>query len=192
MSHKLLTTFLIVFVGLSILAAIYQGGGGIVSTTLTSNITEDAIYIPAESTVLFADKDIIVIDSEKIVYSAKNTTSFTAYTRGYGDTTPADHTAGARIYTTEASVLNDALGFNIAVEVEAGGTWGVITLPIKFFTNTLPHLILLNANFLKSPELQYIGIFWFAAGIALLVTLAIVIAPIAVSLITGIFGLVRR
>jgi len=192
MSHKLLTTFLLVFVGVSILSVIYQGGGGIVSTTLAGNITEEEAYIPAESTALFADKEIIVIDNEKIMYSAKNTTSFTVYTRGYDDTTPAEHTAGTRIYTTEASVLNNAMGFNIAVEVEAGGTWGLITLPIKFFTGTLPHLIMLNANFLKSPELQYIGIIWFAFGIALLITLAVVIAPIAVSMLTGIFGLVRR
>lgn len=185
-------TFLILFIGVSILAAIMQGGGGIVSTTLASNITANTTAIPAESTNLFADKDFLVIESEKILYTSKNATVFNVYTRGYGDTTAAEHEAGCRIYTTEASVLNDALGFNIAVEIEAGGTWGVITLPIKFFTNTLPHLVMLNVNFLKTPELSIIAIFWFAFGIALVITLAIVIAPIAVSLITGIFGLVRR
>jgi len=56
----------------------------------------------------------------------------------------------------------------------------------------LPHLIVLNASFLKTPELSVIAIVWLVAGIALLVTLAIQIAPIAISIATGIVGLIRR
>lgn len=192
MSHKLLTTFLIVFVGCSILGAIMQGGGGIVSTVLASNVTTNSTYIPASGTNLFTNKDVLRIDSEKILYTSKDATGFIVDTRGYDDTDADTHETGARIYSTEAGVLNDALGFNMAVELETGGTWGIVTLPIKFFTNTLPHLIMLNFNFLKMPELSFIAIFWFAAGIALLVTLAIQIAPIAVNLITGIAGVLRR
>jgi hypothetical protein len=192
MGHRLLVTFLIVFVGCSILGAIMQGGGGVVSTTLASNITANTTYIPATSTSLFADKDIITIDQENILYTSLNTTGFNAYTRGYGGTTAVAHSEDARIYTQEAGVLNNALGFNLAIEAETGGTFGVITIPIKFFTTTLPHLVILNVNFLKIPELSIIAIFWMVAGIALLVLLAIYIAPIAVSLVTGVFGLIRR
>ena len=192
MSHKLLTAFLLVFVGCSILGAIMQGGGGIVSTVLASNVTANTTYIPAAGTTLFASKDVISIDSEKMLYTSKNASGFIVDTRAYDDTDADTHETGARIYSAEASVLNDALGFNMAVELETGGTWGIITLPIKFFTNTLPHLVMLNVNFLKTPELSLIAIFWFAAGIALLVVLAIQIAPIAVNLITGIAGVLRR
>jgi len=186
--HRLLTTFLIVFIGCTILGAIMQGGGGITSTVLADDITADVTYIPATSTSLFAGKDIITIGDEKILYTSLNATGFNVHTRGYGGTTAAAHSEGGRIYTQEASVLNNALGFNLAVEAETGGMFGLITIPIKFFTNTLPHLVILNVNFLKTPELSIIAIFWMAAGIALIVVLAIQIAPIAVNLITGIFG----
>lgn len=192
MGHRLLVTFLIMFVGCSILGAIMQGGGGIVSTALTDNITANTTYIPAESTSLFADADIITIGDETILYSSLNTTGFNSHTRGYSGTTATVHSEGDRIYTQEAGVLNNALGFNLAVEAETGGTFGVITIPIKFFTNTLPHLVVLNVNFLKIPELSIIAIFWMVAGIALLVILAIYIAPIAVSLVTGVLGFIRR
>jgi hypothetical protein len=192
MSHRLLLTFLIMYVGCSILGAIMQGGGGIASTVLAEDISANATFIPAESTSLFADKDIITIGEEKILYTSLNTTGFNVYTRGYGDTTATAHSEDSRIYTQEAGVINNALGYNLAVEAETGGTYGVITIPIKFFTTTLPHLIMLNVNFLKIPELSIIAIFWMVSGIALLVVLAIQIAPIAVSLITGIFGLIRR
>ena len=196
MGHKLLITFLIVFVVASILGAIMQGGGGVVSTVLADDISANATYIPAESTSLFANKDIIIIGNEKMLYSSKDSTGFNIQTRGYDSTTPTAHIAGRRIYTQESNVLNNALGFNLAVEVESGGMIAVIMLPITFFTTTLPHLITLNVNFLKIPELSIIAIFWMVAGIALLVVLAIQIAPIAVSLMTGLgrafTGLIRR
>jgi hypothetical protein len=185
-------TFLFLFVGISLLAAIMQGGGGIVSTVLADNVTENATYIPAVSTSLFASADIIRIGDEKILYSSKNSTGFIVQTRGYSDTVATAYEAGRRIYSEEAGVLNDAMGFNMAVTIETSGTWGLITLPINFFTHTLPHLIMLNVNFLKIPELSIIGIFWFAAGIALLVTIAIAVAPIAISMASGLIGLIRR
>jgi hypothetical protein len=192
MSNKLLMTFLFLFVGISLLAAVMQGGGGIVSTVLTENINATATYIPAASTSIFAGKDIIRLGNEKILYSSKNSTGFIAQTRGYSDTVAETHEAGRRIYSEEAGVLNDAMGFNMAVEIETSGTWGIVTLPINFFIHTLPHLVMLNVNFLKTPELSIIGIFWFAAGIALLVTIAIAVAPIAISMATGVLGLIRR
>lgn len=193
MGHRLLITALIVFIGCSILAAILQGGGGIVSTVLTQNISANATVIPVESTALFNNADIIRIGDTDVLYTSKNTTAFLGATMGYGDTTAADYEAGRRVYSTEAGVLNDALGFNLGVSVETGGVWGLVMLPINFFTKTLPHLAVLNANLIKtSPLMALIGIFWYAFGIALLVVIAIQLAPIAVSIATGIFGLIRR
>jgi|GEM_PF-2794557 len=190
--HKLLISFLIVFVGASILAAIMQGGGGIVSTVLAADISANTTTIPATSTNLFLSADVIRLGNEKIVYTSKNATAFFASTRGHSGSLAESHKAGARIYTVEAGVLNDAMGYNLGVSIETGGMWGLIMLPINFFTKTLPHLIKLNVNFLATPELAIIAIFWFCAGIALLVTLAIQIAPIAISAMSGLFGLIRR
>ena len=66
-------------------------------------------------------------------------------------------------------------------------------LPINFFTKTLPHLIVLNANLFKEGSaLSIIAIFWYAAGIALAVIVAKDLAPIAVAAFSGLFGLIRR
>lgn len=190
--HRLLLTFLFVFIGCSILAAIMQGGGGIVSTQLTEDVTADAMTIPVVSTALFNDQDILRLGNEKILYESKTATTFVVHTRGYDDTTAEEFEAGRRVYSTEAGAINDALGFNLGVTVETGGALALIQLPINFFTKTLPHLIVLNVNLFSQPELQFIAIFWFGAGIALLVVLAIQIAPIAISIATGVFGLIRR
>ena len=192
MGHRLLVTFLFVFIGCSILAAIMQGGGGIVSTVLTADVDADDTAIPVVSTSLFNNADIIRLGNEKILYSSKNATAFTVYERGYDGTSAEAFEAGRRVYSTEAGALNDAFGYNMGATIETGGTWGLIMLPINFFTSTIPHLIVLNANLFSTPELSFIAIFWFGAGIALLVMLAIHIAPIAVSIATGIFGLIRR
>jgi len=190
--HRLLVTFLFVFIGCSILAAIMQGGGGIVSTVLTEDLAADDTTITVESTALFNDEDILRIGNEKILYSSRTTTTFVVHTRGYGDTTAEAFETGRRVYSTEAGAINDALGFNLGVTMETGGTWGLIMLPLNFFTKTLPHLIVLNVNLFSQPELQFIAIFWFGAGIALLVVLAIQIAPIAVAMVSGVFGIFRR
>lgn len=192
MSHRLLMTFLWVFVGTSLIGAIIHGGGGIVSTTLSEDVSNSTTFWPATSTAVFADADIITCGDEKALYSSKNATGFIITTRGYDDTEAVSHSAGRRIYTSESSVLNEALGFNLAVEAETGGTWGVIMLPINFFTHTLPHMIDLNASFLQTPALSIIGIVWMVAGIGLLVILAIQIAPIAVGLISSFVGIIRR
>ena len=192
MGHRLLLTALIVFIGTSLLASVMQGGGGIVSTILTEDVAANATVIPVYTTELFNNTDIVRIGNEKICYSSKNATAFTVYERGYDGTTAEAFEAGRRVYSTEAGALNDALGYNMGATIETGGTWGLIMLPINFFTQTVPHLIVLNANLFSTPELSFIAIFWFGAGIALLVILAIHIAPIAVSIATGIFGLIRR
>ena len=192
MGHRLLLTALIVFIGTSFLAAVMQGGGGIVSTVLTEDISANSTTIPVVSTSLFNDQDIIRLGNEKIMYSSKTATAFTVYERGYDNTVASAFGAGRRVYSTEAGVLNDAMGYNLGVSIETGGMWGLVMLPINFFVHTLPHLAVLNANLFKTPELSIIAIFWYGFGIALVVILAIQIAPIAVSAFSGLFGLIRR
>lgn len=192
MGHRLLLTTLFVFIGTSLLAAIMQGGGGIVSTVLTEDISANSTTIPVYSTELFNSQDIVRLGNEKVMYSSKNATAFFVYERGYDDTTAEAFEAGRRVYSTEAGVLNDALGYNLGVSIETGGMWGLVMLPINFFTQTLPHLVVLNANLFKTPELSIIAIFWYGFGIALIVILAIYIAPIAISAVSGLIGSIRR
>ena len=192
MGHRLLLTAMIVFIGTSFLAAIMQGGGGIVSTILTENVSANATVWPVYSTSLFNDADILRLGNEEAIYSSKNATAFFIYERGYDDTTAEDFEVGRRVYSTEAGVLNDAMGYNLGISIETGGMWGLVMLPINFFIHTLPHLAVLNANLFKTPELAIIPIFWYGFGIALLVVVARDLAPIAISIASGIVGLIRR
>lgn len=192
MVTRLLLAFLIVFVGCTFLGAILTGGGGVVSTELSEDIGSDTEFIPADSTDTFANKDVLMIGEEKILYTSLNSSGFNVYERGYDDTTAENHTAGAVIYTESGGILNAALGYNVGIELETSGSLGVIQLPMRFFTTTLPHLVVLNANFLTdNPALQIIGVFWLCAGIALLVDMSIRIAPIAIAAARAVIGFIR-
>jgi hypothetical protein len=192
MLTRLLLAFLIVFVGTTFLGAIMAGGGGIVSTTLSDDITASADFIPATSTETFANKDVLMVEQEKILYDSKNTTGFISHTRGYDDTVAANHTAGRTVYTEAGGILNAALGYSVGVELETSGTLGIIQLPIRFFDTTLPHLVVLNVNFLSdNPALAIIGAFWLCAGIGLLIDLSIRIAPIAIAAARAVISFIR-
>lgn len=188
--HRLLFAALLAFIGTSMLSGVYSGGGGMVDTVLAQSIGVDDTTVIADTTG-FASKDIIQIENEKILYLGRNSTAFASCERGYDDTVAANHTAGRRIYTQESGVINNALGFNVGVEVDSSGSFALIQVPISFLTTTVPHLVKVNANFLKIPELAIIGLVFFVSGIALFIYLAIQIAPIAVSLVTGILGFIR-
>lgn len=194
MGHRLLITALLVFIGTSLLAAILQGGGGIVYTQLTQDVAANATVWPVVSTELFnTQPDIVRCGNEKASYSSKNATAFFIAERGYEETDAQALEVGRHVYSTEAGVLNDAFGYNLGVSIETSGPWGIVMVPINFFTHTLPHLLVLNSNLFKEGgALSIIAIFWYAFGIALLVVLAIQVAPIAVAITTGIFGLIRR
>jgi len=52
MGHRLLITALIIFIGCSMLAAILQGGGGIVSTVLAEDVSANTTTLTVNSTAL--------------------------------------------------------------------------------------------------------------------------------------------
>jgi hypothetical protein len=189
--HKLLLSAILVFIGCSFLSAIMQGGGGFTSSTLAAGINATSTSIPIADTSSFANEDIITIDSEQILYTSRNDTGVSTETqyRGYSGTTATAHSTGATVYTEEAGVINSMLGFNIALQVQTGGIYGILQLPFQFLLVALPHLISLNLSILAIPELSIIGICWFGFGIALLVVLTIQLGPTAVALLAGLAGL---
>jgi len=59
---------------------------------------------------------------------------------------------GEKVYSQGASVLNSALGFNVAA---TGASVGVISIPItlvKFVTTTLPRFVTWDYSWLKTSE----------------------------------------
>ncbi len=170
---KLVTAFLFLFVGISVLSGIMAGGGGIVTTQLTSAITAASVVIPVTSTVGFPTNDYIIIGNEKILYAAHNVahTQFITLTR----TAPVPHANGGMVYTGESSTLNNALGFNVAATTDTMGIWAAATIPFLFLTKTLPRIISINWNFLGT-DMAILAYFFFAVGAGLLITLALSLA----------------
>lgn len=160
------------FIGCSVLSAIMEGGGGMISAKLTAAIDTDDDTVNVVSTSNFLSQDYIVIDDEVILYTGKTDMSFTGLQRGKDGTTPAAHADDAMIYTKESSALNHALNFNVAAMTDSMGPLAFISIPISFFTKTIPHLIAWNWSFL-SGDMMILGLFFFATGAAFIVTLAL-------------------
>lgn len=172
---KYITFFIFLFIGASVLSAFMEGGGGIVTVALAAPIDADDVSIQVASTSDFLSADYIVIGEEKILYTNTDATHFLNCTRGYDGTTAKAHTAGAMIYTADASAVNSALGFSIAATSDSMGIWAAVTIPFYFLTRTLPHIVMMNFSFL-SGQLAIVGWFFFAAGAGLIITLAISLA----------------
>ena len=173
--NKLVTFFLCMLIGGSILGAIMHGGGGVLATPLTANVTANATTLAVSSTTDYLSADYVIIGEEKILYSGKTAVSFTGCTRGYDGTTAVAHSVGAMVYTADASAVNNALGFNIAAVQDTMGWWGTVTIPFRFLFQTLPRIARVNMSFL-SGSLAIIGWFWLAMAAAFLITLALALA----------------
>ena len=172
---KLITFFLFLFTGATMLSAIMEGGGGVLAIELETTIDADATTVEVASTTDFLSSDYIIIGNEKIRYTNTTATDFTGCTRGYDDTTATSHVAGTMVYSPEGSAVEGALGFNVAATTDSMGLWSVITIPFFFLTRTLPNIIQMNFSFL-SGDLAIIGWFFFAAGTGLVITIALALA----------------
>lgn len=169
--NKLIVFFLTMLVGCGILVGVVAGGGGVVNTKLSGNITATNATVPVESTDEFLSEDYIIIGSEKIFYTGKTDATFTGCARGYDNTEEAKHTIGARVYTAYASSLNYAMGFNlIAVQDELG--WAaIVAIPIMFFIRTVPQIFRMTTTLLTG-DLAIISWFFYAMAAGFIVTLA--------------------
>lgn len=171
---KLVTFFLFMFVGMSILSSVMEGGGGMNSTILTDNCTSTDTTITVQNTNGFLDADYLIIEEETILYSGKTDTTFTGLSRGQDGTDAESHGLNEPVYTLDTSTLNHALGYNIAATTDTMGVWAVVTIPYNFLTKTIPKLVVLNWSFMTG-DLQIIGFFWFAFGGGFIITLAILV-----------------
>jgi len=173
---KLITFFMLGFIFISIIGGVVQGGGGIVVTRLTTDISPTDTTIPVLTTTNYLAIDYIVIDNEKILYSSKDSTNFYVASngRGYNSTIADYHNERVNVHSSEAGVVNSMAGYNIGVITDATGIWAVLTLPfaiLKLIGNT----IWINFTFLGT-DLAILSYIWIAMGIGLIMTVAISIA----------------
>lgn len=183
MKEKAIASALLLFILFSFISSIIEGSGGLATTRLTANIDSTAVTIPVSNTVGFpvagADQTlrVIYIEDERIEYTAFNAanTTFTAVTRGTGDTVATTHLTGTKVYSADTNVINTALGFNIS---ESQTTLGGVALPQiigKFFFVSLPRLITWDFNWLKVGAWQYVRYILFALSAAFVISLTLVL-----------------
>lgn len=169
--NKLIVFFLFMMLGCGIFIGIMGGGGGIVNTYLTDNITATNTTLPVFSTTDFLSEDYVIIGVEKVFYTGKTATTFTGCERGYGNTTAVSHDAGARVNTAVASAINYALGFNIVAVQDSLGWAAIIAIPLMFFIRTVPHIIVMSTNLLTG-DLAIISWVFYIMAAGFIVTLA--------------------
>ena len=175
---KLITCFLVILIGQSLLSSVLAGGGGVVTTRLRADITAEAVVLPVDSTEGYLDADYVIIGNEKILHTGTTdapAASFTGCTRGYGGTDAESHEDNAIVYTADASTLNSAMGFSVAATADSMGTWAVLTIPWNFITKTIPHMVMVNFAFLDTG-LAMLTYFNMAMGAGLIITLALSLA----------------
>ena len=169
--NKLIVFFLVMLIGCGILVGIMAGGGGIVTTDLSANVSADAEILPVLSTDDFLSEDYVIIGEEKIFYTGTTAVSFTGCTRGYDGTTAAAHLEGNRVYTARSSTINYALGFNIVAVQDSLGWAAVLAIPLMFFLRTLPHIFRMTTDLLTG-DLAIISWFFYAMAAGFIITLA--------------------
>jgi len=179
---KLIMFFTFSFVGASILTGILAGGGGLATTLLNGDINDVVAVITVDSTDGFLAADVLTIGDEEIAYTGKTDTTFTGCTRGYNGTTACTHDDNVNTYTSNASVVNSALGFNVASTAATFGALSVVVIPFNFFTKTLPQLVSWNFSFLTG-DLAFVAYFFFAISIGLVVVLALYMVQVAQGII---------
>lgn len=167
---KAIAFMLLLYFGMALCVGILAGGGGYAATTLANAISEDDTTINVTSTDGFlSSTDYVEIKSEKILYTGITDTSFTGCIRGYEGTTENGYSAGTAVYTTSASTINNALGFNVAATVDSMGLWSIITVPANFLIKTVPHLLIM-------PYQLFRGDLVIIATILIIIQAAIAIA----------------
>lgn len=172
------------FVIMTILSSIMEGGGGFATTELNGAIDEDDVTITVDSTTGFLTADWIVIGDEEIAYTGITDVDFTGCTRGYDGTDAVAHDDDSNVFSPDSGTLNTALGFNVASTGATAGTFAVVTLTWNFLTKALPNLIMWNYA-MFTGNLIFLRYFLMAIGVGMVIYFG-------VALINAGMGILRR
>ncbi len=187
--NKLVVSFVLLFFLAVILDSIMEGGGGAMATRLTSSHTAAVTTLNISSTTGFLKSDYVQIGDELIRYTDKTDTTFTGCTRAWNGSTAVAHGSGEKVYSPDATVLNAALGFNIASTGASAGEINVTTAAQGFFFTTLPKLIMWDLSFLRLSEwLQYLRWILTAISLGFIIFVVHEIAAFLGGILQGIFN----
>jgi hypothetical protein len=176
---KAITFMLFVWFMVSIGGSVMQGSVSAATTELTADIDDTIKIITVRSTNGFPDTGFIQILDERIGYSSKTPYTFEGNlaqptVRGANSTEAVAHSDGELVRTVESSMLNQSLGYKLAVLSDTSGLIAFVTIPLNF--------ILLLVSFLVLPlsfmgtDLEILTYIWGIIGIGILVSIGIALA----------------
>lgn len=176
---KAIMAMLFVWLIVSIAGGVVQGSTTIAATTLMVSIDEDDTTIVVNSTTGFPDTGFIEIGDERIGYATTTNTTFTGafaqpMVRGANDTEATSHTAGAIVRTVENSMLNQSLGYKLAVLSDSSGLLAFVTIPFAVLS-LLATFFTLPLAFLGT-DLEILTYIWGILSIGIIVAIGISLA----------------
>ena len=159
-----------------IAGGVLMGHVAFATTTLTADITADATTITVASTQGFPEPGIIVIEAERIAYSATTNTTFYGTAgrpliRGNGDTDAVAHVTGRSVRQVETSLINSSIDYDVAIMADASGALAFVEMGLAVFDILL--------SFGKAPfsflgtDLQILTIIWGIMFLGLIVSFVI-------------------
>lgn len=164
----------------SIGGGVMQGSTSIATTRLTEDLTAAVpAHIHVSSTEGFPDTGFVTILDERIGYASKAPQLFQGnvaqpIVRGASDTDAVAHLVGERVRTIESSMLNQSLGYKLAVLSDASGLMAFITIPINFIL-LLGSFLVLPLSFLGT-DLEILTYIWGILSIGILISIGIALA----------------
>tara|TARA_B100000519_G_scaffold77944_1_gene67339 strand:+ start:2210 stop:2803 length:594 start_codon:yes stop_codon:yes gene_type:complete len=168
------------FVAGTMLSMMVEGGSGIASSQLTSNITATDQFIPVQSTSGFLDSDTrLFVGDEQISYTSLNTApgtcgSFTppcfdtgASGRGTNSSTASAHTIGTHAYSEAVGLLNEMVGYRVG---DLSTLTGKIFFPINAtatFTQTISKAVMWDYSFLEGGGFYFKVLFLYPLSVVM-------------------------
>ncbi len=177
--NKLVVSWFVIYVINIFLTSIYQGGGGLVATTLTQALSAtETATIHVTSTQSYRTADTVYIENEMIAYTGKTAVTLTGLSRAYNHTTVAAHNVvGTPVYSQEMGTVNQASGSFVATSDIAGGQISATGFNISFLIRAVPQIVQWNYPFLQG-QLYYLRILLQMVGVGL--TVSLVLATVGV------------
>ncbi len=143
MSTNLFMFFVFTFVSLTVISAIVDGHTGLETTELTTGITETSTTLNVKTTDPFASQGQLILGSETICYTGKNSVQFTGVTRGADCRRHSEAQAfpvGQQVMVEGTGVVNQLVGFDILSAFGEGGISGFVLGSLNVVSN-LPNFL---------------------------------------------------
>lgn len=171
--NKIVISFILTFVILSMVMGIWDGNAGIAVTTALSPLSTVSTIAIVDNTTGFETSGIIIMNNEKMSYASKDVTHFYTLGRGAEGTTASIHAVGEQVYNENAGVVNLALGFNPTAIASANGFFALVLIPWSFFTITLPRSMMWDFSLFQSGLLLYVRVILMTISICFYIVFAV-------------------